>query len=156
MVDEPSRIFDTFETSSKDCITIHQETSRNLHRNIINLKNKRVKPGVALCPATPISTLDYILEDLETIIVMTVNPGFKGQPLVPQALRKINDLKNLIEKMQLKTKISVDGYVNSDSIPDMINAGADILVLGSSGLFRDNFTIEESIEQIKNSIDKVL
>ena len=156
MIDEPSRVFDTFDTSTKDFITIHQETSRNLHRNIINLKNKRVKPGVALCPATPISTLEYIIEDLETIIIMTVNPGYKGQPLVPQALRKINDLKNLIVKMNLKTKISVDGYVNSVSIPDMINAGADTLVLGSSGLFRDKISIEESIDEIKNSIDKVL
>lgn len=156
MVEEPARIFDTFNANKFDNITIHQETSRNLHRNIMSLKNKKVKVGVALCPATPISTLEYILDDIDLIIIMTVNPGFKGQPLVPQALRKISDLKKIINKMKLKTKISVDGYVNSNTIPEMVSAGADILVLGSTGLFQKNKSIQESIIEIKQGIDKGL
>ena len=87
---------------------------------------------------------------------MTVNPGFKGQPLVPQALRKISDLKKIINKMKLKTKISVDGYVNSNTIPEMVSAGADILVLGSTGLFQKNKSIQESIIEIKQGIDNGL
>lgn len=156
MVEEPSRLFDTFKTSRNDNFIIHQETSKNLHRNIINLKNnKKVKVGVALSPATPISTLEYIIEDLDLVLIMTVNPGFKGQPFVPQVLRKINDIKKLIIKMNLKTKISVDGFVNPKTIPDMLLAGSDILVLGSTGLFRNDMNVHNALNEVKESIDKV-
>ena len=94
MVEEPSRIFDTFEFTPYDRVTIHQECSKNLQRDLIKLRKKNVKVGVALCPATPLQTLDYIIEDLDQIIIMTVNPGYSGQPLVPQTIRKIYDIKN--------------------------------------------------------------
>lgn len=155
MIEEPSRLFNTFTTKRNDNVIIHQETCRNLHRNIMTLKNQKVKVGVALCPATPITTLEYVLDDIDLIVIMTVNPGFKGQPLVPQALRKISDLKKMIKKMNLKVQISVDGFVNSQTIPEMVSAGADILVLGSTGLFRKNLTLKESLSLIKESIDKV-
>jgi ribulose-phosphate 3-epimerase len=112
--------------------------------------------GVALSPATPLTSLEYIIEDIDLVLIMTVNPGYKGQPLVPQAIRKIRDLKKMIKDLELDVKISVDGNVNSDSIPDMVAAGADILVLGSSSLFRKDISIPEAISQIHTAIDQGL
>jgi ribulose-phosphate 3-epimerase len=109
--------------------------------------------GVALSPATPLTSLEYIIEDIDMVLIMTVNPGYKGQPIVPQVIRKIKDLKKMINDLELNIKISVDGNVNSDTIPDMVAAGADILVLGSSSLFRKDITIPEAIKKIYAAID---
>ena len=87
---------------------------------------------------------------------MTVNPGYKGQPLVPQAIRKIRDLKKMIKDLELDIKISVDGNVNPNTIPEMVSAGADILVLGSSSLFRKDISIPEAIIEIHAAIDQGL
>ena len=156
MVEEPSRFYDTFNIKKNYNYCIHQESSRNLHRNIINLKKFGCKVGIALSPGTPLTTLDYIIEEIDFVIIMTVNPGYKGQSLIPQGIRKVADLKELIKKFDLKVKICVDGNVNSLTIPDMIAAGADTLVLGSSGLFRKDLSIKNAIIEIKNSIDKGL
>ena len=109
--------------------------------------------GVALSPATPLTSLEYIIEDIDLVLIMTVNPGYKGQPLVPQAIRKIKDLKKMINDLELDIKISVDGNVNSSTIPEMVSAGADILVLGSSSLFRKDISIPEAINEIDAAID---
>jgi ribulose-phosphate 3-epimerase len=157
MVDEPSRLFNSFQINSpEDIFTIHQESSRNLHRNLVGIRRLGAKVGVALSPGTPLTTLEYIIEDVDVVLIMMVNPGYKGQPLVPQTIRKIQDIRKIIKKLQLDVKISVDGNVNASNIPDMIEAGADMLVLGSSGLFKKNISITESIEEIKLSIDKGL
>ena len=156
MVEEPSRFFETFKVEKNDFFTIHQESSRNLHRNLINIKKMESKVGIALSPGTPLTTLDYIIEEIDFILLMTVNPGYKGQSLIPQTIRKISDLKEMINKLKLQVKISVDGNVNSDTIPEMIASGADILVLGSSGLFQKNLSIKDSVQEIKKSIDEGL
>lgn len=156
MVEEPSRIFDMFEAEEGAFLYIHQECSRNLHRDLIKIRQKGLKVGVALCPATPLETLEYIIEDIDAVLLMTVNPGYKGQPLVPQTLKKIAHLKEIIHNMKLDTKIAVDGNVNTETIPQMVAAGGDILVLGSSGLFRKDASIAACVGQIKEAIDKGL
>ena len=93
---------------------------------------------------------------MDNVLVLTVNPGFKSQKMIPQVIRKIENLKNLISKMNLKTTITVDGNVNKNTIPDFIKAGSEILVLGSSGLFKKDLTIKKAVEEIKESIDKIL
>tara|TARA_B100001057_G_C22466274_1_gene800884 strand:- start:108 stop:749 length:642 start_codon:yes stop_codon:yes gene_type:complete len=155
MVEEPMRLFENFNLSRNEIFTIHQETSKNLHRDLINIKNKS-KVACAISPATPLENLEYVIEELDNVLVLSVNPGFKSQRLIPQTIRKIENLKNLIDKMGLKLTITADGNVNKSTIPDFIKAGASILVLGSSGLFRKDATIEQSVEEIKESIDKVL
>ena len=155
MVEEPMRIFDRFRLNSNDIFTIHQETSKNLHRDLISVKEKS-KVAVAISPATSLEHLEYIIEELDNILILTVNPGFKSQKMIPQVIRKIDNLKNLLTKMNLKATITVDGNVNSSTIPDFIKAGSDILVLGSSGLFRKDVSIKKAVEEIKESIDKVL
>ncbi len=153
MVEEPSRIFDSFSVSPNDNYTIHQESSRNLHRNLVSIRKMGAKVGLALSPGTPLTALEYIIEEIDLVLIMTANPGYMGQPLVPQAIRKIADLKKMITDLELDIKISVDGNVNSDTIPSMVSAGADILVLGSSSLFRKDLIIPEAIEKIHASID---
>ena len=156
MVEEPSRLFESFSVSPNDNYTIQQESSRNLHRNLISIRNMGAKVGVALSPGTPLTSLEYIIEDIDLVLIMTVNPGYKGQPLVPQAIRKIRDLKKMIKDLELNIKISVDGNVNPNTIPDMVSAGADILVLGSSSLFRKDISIPEALVEIHTAIDQGL
>lgn len=154
MVEEPSRLFGSFNIENPDDIfAIHQESSRNLHRNLVTIRRMGAKVGVALSPGTPLTTLEYIIEDIDIVLVMTVNPGYKGQPLIPQTIRKIKDLREMIKKLKLDIKISVDGNVNQSNIPYMVEAGADMLVLGSSGLFKKDLPITEAAEKIKLAID---
>ena len=154
MVEEPNRILDMFDGEENAILSIHQECCRNLHRDLIKIRQKGLKVGVALCPATPLEALEYIIEDIDVVLLMTVNPGYKGQPLVPQVLKKIARLKKIINDMGLETKISIDGNVNPDTIPDMVAAGGDILVLGSSGLFRKDSSITDCVSKVKKAIDK--
>ena len=156
MVDEPSRIFDAFNVSKDSYFTIHQEACRNLYRDLIYIKQNISKVGVALSPATSIDTLEYVIEEIDNVLLMTVSPGYMGQKLVPQVLKKIEQVKSLRDNYKLKFMITVDGNVSLENIPKMIEAGADNLVLGSSGLFRKDRTIKTSIELIKESIDKIL
>lgn len=156
MVEEPSRIFDTFDIREGDRFCIHQECCRNLHRDLITLRNIGAKVGVALSPATPINVLDYILEDVDYVIIMTVNPGFKGGNLVPQAIQKIKDLKDVIKERGLNVEVSADGNVSLANIPSMVANGADILVSGSSGMFIKNEKLENSIKYFREAISEGL
>ena len=113
------------------------------------------KVGVALSPGTSTETLEYLLEEIDMVILMTVNPGYMGQQLVPQVLKKVDKVRDLREKYGLNFRISVDGNVSLENIGSMVSAGADTLVLGSSGLFRKDRSITQSIELIKEEIDKI-
>ena len=154
MVEEPSRVFDMFEGHEHGILYIHQECCRNLHRDLIKIKRKGLKTGVALCPGTSIETLEYVIEDVDHVLLMTVNPGYKGQPLVPQAIKKIANLKKIIHDMELSTKITVDGNVNPDTIPEMVAAGGDTLILGSSGLLRNDISLQDAVHKVKDAIDE--
>jgi ribulose-phosphate 3-epimerase len=156
MAEEPSRLFNSFNVNRSDFFTIHQETSRNLHRDIVRIKKEISKVGVALSPGTPIESLEYILEDVDLVVLMTVNPGYKGQPLVPQVLKKVKKLRKIIDDYNYQTKISVDGNVSFENIPEMVASGADLLVLGTSGLFRKDYTIPECMNMIHVAIDQGL
>lgn len=156
MVDEPNGLFDTFKFNLGDIFTIHQECCRNLHRDLISLRNRGARVGVALSPGTPIEALEYIIEDVDVVLVMTVNPGFIGQRLVPQTLKKIERLRHVIDQMGLDAEISVDGNVDYENIPHMVAAGADILVGGSSGLFRRDIPLKDAVARLRESISKGL
>lgn len=156
MVDDPRSIFDSFEISPGDVFTIHQECCRNLHRDLVDLRRHGGRVGVALCPGTPIEALEYVIEDVDVILVMTVNPGYMGQKLVPQTLRKIEKLRQLVDDMELDAKISVDGNVNYENVPKMVAAGADILVAGSSGLFRSDIPLADAIKRLRDCINEGL
>ncbi|MFC1566343.1 ribulose-phosphate 3-epimerase [bacterium] len=154
MVEEPSRMFNTFEPSGtkEDIFTIHYEACRNLHRDLVKIKQLGFRAGVALNPATPITSIEYIIEEVDVIKIMTVNPGYTGQKLVPQTLQKIKLLNKLREKEKMNFEISIDGNVNEQNIPKMIEAGSDILIAGSSGLFKKDVPLAKSIQDFRRYI----
>ena len=134
-------------------IAIHAETTRHIQRALTQIKESGSRPGIALNPATPINVLDYILGDIDLIVVMTVNPGFAGQPLIPATLKKIEDIRNLIDnKGYGNIEIQVDGNVSMENIPKMIKCGATMLVGGTSSVFRKGYSIPESVKAIKELI----
>lgn len=149
MVEEPMRIIDNFnDIKQGDILTIHYEACRNLHRDLVKLRKMGFKVGLALNPATTIDQIEYVIEEVDVILIMTVNPGYKGQKLVPQTLKKIQALHNLKIKYGYQFDIEVDGNVNEEFIPTMIKYGANILVGGSSGLFIKNQSLEKSVEKL--------
>lgn len=154
MVEEPMRFFKNFDLNKNDVFTIHQETSKNLHKNLIEIK-KKCKVSVALAPTTPIEHLEYIIDEIDNVLILTVNPGYMSEKMIPQIIKKIDKLKNLIKDNSLDISITVDGNVSIKTIPDFIQAGADTLVLDSSGLFIESKSISNCMDEIKESIDKV-
>ena len=157
MVDEPRRIFDSLNIKKKDILAIHQEASKNLHSDLVEIRNIGAEVGIVLSQGTPLDSLEYVIEDADNVILMMVNPGYKGHTLVPHTLNKIEKLDKMLRDMILRSKvsISVDGTVNSETIPEMISKGADNLILGSSGLFNKQFSISKNFEKIIQAIDKV-
>ncbi|WP_110943369.1 ribulose-phosphate 3-epimerase [Virgibacillus senegalensis] len=136
-------------------ITFHLESSKHLDREINLIRKKGVKTGVALNPATPLSTLEYVLPQCDTVLLMLINPGFatdKNEKQVPYALEKVQDLKALITEKRLTTTIEVDGRVSLDTIPSLVSAGANMLVAGSTSLFIPGKTLQENMKSLEESI----
>lgn len=132
MIENPSFFFQDFATPNTEFITIHEEACSHLHRNIQEIHDLGIKAGVSLNPATSLSTLDYILEEVDLVLIMSVNPGFGGQKFIPSALEKIRVLRNIREENNLNFQIQVDGGVTLENAGIVLEAGADILVAGSA------------------------
>lgn len=133
-------------------IAIHAESATHLDRTLTVIQEHGIKAGVALNPATPLFALDYVLDRLDFVLIMTVNPGYAGQKLVPATLRKISDCKNYLNQHNIDIPIEVDGNVSFENIPKMVSAGADILVGGTSSVFHQSGTRAENIQQIHQAI----
>ena len=129
-----------------DIIVVHAEACKHLHRTIQLIHSLGVKAGVALNPATPLSVLDYVLEDLDMILLMTVNPGFGGQSYIPAMTEKIRTLRHILEEKGLQTDIEIDGGVDTKNLRMVIEAGANVLVSGSKIFGGD---IAENVHQFK-------
>ena len=132
MVEEPARYVEAFADCGADIITVHTEACTDLHRTVDLIKKRELLAGVALCPATPLSVLEYILPRIDRVLLMTVSPGMGGQKLIPYTLDKIRDLKKMIDRKGLKTDIEVDGGVNFKTLEQVLDAGANIIVAGSA------------------------
>jgi ribulose-phosphate 3-epimerase len=132
MVSEPEKWVDGFIEAGSDSITVHAEATVHLHRCIQQIKAKGAKAGVSLNPHTPLNVLDYILDEIDLVLLMSVNPGFGGQRFIRNALAKIEQLRNMIEKRGLNVDIQVDGGVNPDTAGSVVSAGANVLVAGSA------------------------
>lgn len=132
MIVHPERYLKNFADAGADLICVHAEATPHLHRAIMQIKELKKLAGVSLNPHTPLYYLEYILEDLDFVLIMSVNPGFGGQKFITSALRKIEKLKNLILQKGLSTLIEVDGGVNKETASLVLKAGADILVAGSA------------------------
>jgi ribulose-phosphate 3-epimerase len=139
MISEPDRYIDDFANAGADIITVHPETINHLHRTIQLIKAKGVKAGVCLNPATPLNILEYILEGLDIIMLMTVNPGFGGQKFIPEVVPKIHKLREMIVKKNLKTEIEIDGGIGPETIGQVSSAGADVFVAGSAIFYSGDY-----------------
>ena len=128
-----------------DIITVHAEACTNLNYTIDLIKERELLAGVALNPATPLAGLQYILQRIDMVLIMTVNPGMGGQKLIPYTLDKVRDIKKFIDKNGLKTDIEVDGGVNFETMESVLNAGANIIVAGSAVFEGD---IEENTKRM--------
>ena len=147
MIDAPERYVADFAAAGADYIAVHQEASTHLHRTIQMIRETGAKPGVALNPATPVETLEWILPDLDFVLVMSVNPGFGGQKFIASSLDKVRQLKAMIRDKNLNTLIQIDGGVNPDTIADISKAGVDVFVAGSA-IFGTN-DYPETIARLK-------
>lgn len=145
MITDPGAYIDAFADAGADWITVHVEACTHLHRVIAQIKQRGLKAGAVLNPSTSLSTLDYILEDLDIVMVMSVNPGFGGQSFIPSTLEKIWQLRQRIEALGLDIDIEIDGGVSNKTIQDIAAAGANVFVAGSAVYNSDDYaaTISE-------------
>ncbi len=131
MIVEPGRYTEQFARLGANVITIHQEATRHLHRAVQQIKARKVKAGVSINPATPVSSLEDIIADIDLVLVMSVNPGFGGQAFIDNTYKKLARLREMIELSGSKALIEVDGGVNDRNAAALFDAGADILVAGN-------------------------
>ena len=132
MIEEPIRYIAAFAQAGADLITVHAESCRHLDRTIEEIKSQGVLAGVALNPSTPIEMNRHILPKVDMVLIMTVNPGFGGQKLIPYTIEKVKELKALLNRLSLKTDIEVDGGITLDNVRQVLDAGANIIVAGSA------------------------
>ena len=132
MIEEPGNYAEIFKKAGADMLTVHYEACPHLHRNIQQIKNLGMQAGVALNPHTPVEVLKDILQDLDMVLIMSVNPGFGGQKFIPHTFQKIRDLKSMIETKSLDIKIEVDGGVTLENASELVLAGATVLVAGNT------------------------
>ena len=131
MIVNPDQYVEEFAKCGTDILRIHYEACTHLHRNIQLIKSHGLKAGIALNPHTPVSVLENVLEDLDLVLIMSVNPGFGGQKFIPGAVQKVSDLKAIADAAGTEVIIEVDGGVNTDTGKQLVDAGATALVAGS-------------------------
>jgi ribulose-phosphate 3-epimerase len=132
MISPVDAFLDAFAEAGADIITVHPEAGPHLHRTIQRIKGLGKKAGVSLNPATPAKMLDYVLEEIDLVLVMSVNPGFGGQKFIASQLKKIEAIANRIAKDGLSTEVEVDGGIDSETARQAVNAGATVLVAGTA------------------------
>jgi ribulose-phosphate 3-epimerase len=153
MVLEPERYLDRAVASGAEYVAIHFEATYHVQRALQQIRDAGSKAGIVLNPATPLTSLDYILDDVDMITIMTVNPGFAGQKLIPAMLRKIADTRALLTATgHGHVEIQVDGNVSFQHIPAMVAAGATVLVGGTSSIFHKDYSVGEAIISVRELV----
>lgn len=148
MIVQPERYVKAFKEIGCDMLTVHWEVCTHLHRTIAQIKEEDMLAGVALNPHTPISGLEDIINDVDLVLIMSVNPGFGGQKFIERSLHRISELREMIERNNSEALIEVDGGVNINNLSDIINAGADAVVAGNAVFKAEN--PEQMINELKN------
>ena len=132
MIENPERYIDDFVTAGSHIITVHVETVKHLHRLLGVIQDAGIKAGTALNPATPLSSIQHVLHNLDMVVLMTVNPGFGGQSFIPEVLPKIEELKRMIDQKGMEVDIEVDGGIKVNNIARVARAGANVFVAGNA------------------------
>lgn len=152
MIDEPSRYIQEFKDCGADILTVHAEACTHLNRTVMAIKDAGMKACVALNPATPLSVLDYILEELDMVLLMSVNPGFGGQKFIPNTLQKIEALRKIIDERNLNVDIEVDGGISLENVEAVMKAGANVFVAGTAVYKGD---VEKNVQGFKDAFARV-
>ena len=147
MIDEPIRYLELFQQAGSDSLLVHVEGQSNLHRTVQAAKDLGINIGVVINPATPIDAVDAIIDQVDQVLVMTVDPGFGGQALIPSTIAKVSALRDKIDTAGLQCELSVDGGISPATAPKAIAAGADILVAGSA-IFRSESSIADAVDAL--------
>ncbi len=152
MIENPDDYIDDFITENTEYIVVHQETCPHIHRTIQNIRSKGIKPGVAINPGTSLSTLDFILEEVDLVLVMSVNPGFGGQKFIESALQKVEALKSIKAMHNLNYVIEIDGGIGLDNAKKVIDAGVEMIVAGSAVFKADD--IDKRVKEFKKIFEE--
>ena len=151
MIVNPDNYLEKFAELGSSVLTVHVEACTHLHRTVQKIKSLKMKAGVAINPHTPISSLESIVNEIDLVCIMSVNPGFGGQSFIENTYQKVDDLKSLINKKNSKALIEIDGGVTSENAKKLVEKGADVLVAGSFVFKSDNPT--ETISALSNLIN---
>ena len=151
MIDAPERYVGDFASAGADNITVQQEACVHLHRVVEQIKGFNKKAGIALNPATPISTLEEILPYVDLVLIMTVNPGFGGQSFIETMLQKIAAMRKIIDARGLNIELEVDGGISSETAPRVVAAGARVLVAGNA-IFNGKTSVAEAVKRLRDSV----
>lgn len=143
MVENPGSMIADFAAAGADIVTVHAEACTHLDRVVHQIKDAGMMAGVALNPATPLSALEYVLPDLDMVLLMSVNPGYGGQAFIPYTLQKLDQLRDILSARHLKTDVEVDGGIKLMNVTDVLDAGANIIVAGSAIFHGD---IQENVQ----------
>ena len=149
MIENPDHYIEEFADAGADILTVHAEACPHLHRTIQLIKSKGVKAGVVINPATPVEAIKHVIEDVDLVLLMTVNPGFGGQAFIERVLTKITETKQLADSLGVAPEIEVDGGVNAETARACIEAGATVLVAGSA--IYNQSDRKAAIDQIRHS-----
>ena len=139
MVTEPERFVDQFADAGANIITVHEEACTHLNRTLMHIRERGIKAGVALNPATHPDTLEYLYDYIDMILVMSVNPGFGGQKFIPETLQKLKDVRERVQRSGKNIDIEVDGGITLENVRTILDAGANVIVSGSS-IFKGNIS----------------
>ncbi|MCI6855102.1 MAG: ribulose-phosphate 3-epimerase [Firmicutes bacterium] len=145
MIENPDKYIEDFVTPQTEYITVHQEACTHLHRTVQNIKSKGIKAGVSINPATPVSTLECILPDVDLVLIMSVNPGFGGQKFIAGTLDKVRELAEIKRAKNLNFVIEIDGGITLDNIQEVMDAGVEMAVAGSAV-----FKAEDVVQRVRD------
>ncbi|GLV59382.1 ribulose-phosphate 3-epimerase [Dictyobacter sp. S3.2.2.5] len=151
MITNPQEYIETFAKAGADVIIVHQEVSPHLHKTLKQIKAAGKQAGVAINPSTPVFMLQDMLPFCDLILVMTINPGFGGQEFIPETLPKIETLHRMLRQRELKCDIEVDGGINAETIPQVVRAGANLLVAGSA-VYNNKESVAQTMEKLRHAI----
>ena len=146
MAYEPQQYFDSMEISSRDMVSVHFEACEDVHSVLADIRSRGASPCLAISPDTPVEVVKDFLSEVDAFLLMTVYPGFAGQPMAPKSMERLSELKNIVLSSGKDIKIEVDGHVSWDHCTEMREKGADIFVAGSSSIFGDRYPLEEAVK----------
>lgn len=151
MIEQPERYLEAFAKAGADRITVHVETCPHLHRAVQQIKDLGCQSGVTLNPATPLASLEEILPYVDLVLIMSINPGFGGQTYLPTSTAKIARLRAMLDQIESPAELEVDGGVNTETIAEVVSAGATVLVAGSA-VFNNKASVLENIRQLRSHL----